>query len=324
MPEISETPKSSFTKFFSTVRQKIFDGKTWYSLLCIKFFDTPNFLKHWRDAHEIFRHCDTKNFRRKNVIPPPFSSIKLFQTRSFFINCRIPSRKHSALWDRKILTENRNMPPLIHKFFWIPEIFRKTEGILYKVFRFGPVRQKISTKPWCPLLCMKIFDKRIFLKHQNGLQWNILVQWDKNFSTEKRDTPHPLIHRIFFPIRNFLKYIMVPWRIFFGLVSWNNFRQNREASPLFCLKIFVTRILSKHRRVLLRILSALWDKDFSTEFSDIPFFCIKFCDTRNFLKHRSVPQRNFLVLCDKKISTKKRDTPFLSDALNFSIPDIFW
>ena len=31
-----------------------------------------------------------------------------------------------------------------------------------------------------PLLCMKIFNKRIFLKHQSVLHWNILVQWDKN------------------------------------------------------------------------------------------------------------------------------------------------
>ena len=42
------------------------------------------------------------------------------------------------------------MPPLIHKFFSIPENFRKTEGFLYKAFRFGPVRQKVPTKPWCP------------------------------------------------------------------------------------------------------------------------------------------------------------------------------
>ena len=110
-------------------------------------------------------------------------------------------------------------------------------------------------------------------------------------------------------------------------VLWDKkkFWQNREASPLLCLKIFDTRIISKHRSVLLRILSALWDKIFSTEFSDIPLLCIKFCDTRNFLKHRSVPQRNFSVLCDKKFSPEKRDTPSsLSDALNFSIPEIFW
>ena len=208
------------TKFFGTVRPKLFDGKTWYPLVCIKFFDTPNFLKHWRDAHEIFRHCETKTFRWKNVIPP-FSSIKLFETKNFLKNSRILLRKFSALWDIKISTENRDKPPLFHKFFSIPENFRKTEGFLYKAFRFGPVRRKISTKPWCPapLLCMKIFDKRIFRKHQSVFQWNILVQWDKNFSTENRDTTHPpLIHKIFFPTRNFLKHRMVPWRSFFGPV----------------------------------------------------------------------------------------------------------
>ena len=100
-----------------------------------------------------------------------------------------------------------------------------------------------------------------------------------------------------------------PGEVFSVLWDKKKFRQNREASPLLCLKIFDTRIVSKHRSVLLRILSALWDKNFSTEFSDIPFLCIKFCDTRNFLKYRSVPQRNFSVLCDKKFSTEKRDTP---------------
>ena len=175
IPEISETLKGSYTKFFGTVRQKIFDGKLWYPLLCIKFFDTPNFVKHWRDAHEIFRHCETKIFRRKNVItpsPPPLSSIKLFETRNFLKNCRIPLRNFSVLWDIKISTKNRDMPSLIRQFFSIPVIFWKTEVFLYKDFRFGPVRQKISTKSWCPpppLLCMKIFDKRIFLKHQSVL-----------------------------------------------------------------------------------------------------------------------------------------------------------
>ena len=71
MPEISESLKGSFTKFFGTVGQKIFDGNLWYPLLCIKFFDTPNFLRHWSDAHEFFGtvkqkifdgNCDTPNY----------------------------------------------------------------------------------------------------------------------------------------------------------------------------------------------------------------------------------------------------------------------
>ena len=44
---------------------------------------------------------------------------------------------------------------------------------------------------------MKIFDKRILLKHQSVLQWNISVQWDKNFSIENLDTPPPFLIQTF-------------------------------------------------------------------------------------------------------------------------------
>ena len=54
-----------------------------------KIFRYPKFSKTLKDAHEIFRHCETKNFRRKNVIPP-FSSIKLFETKNFLKNSGIP------------------------------------------------------------------------------------------------------------------------------------------------------------------------------------------------------------------------------------------
>ena len=146
MPEISETLKGSFTKFFGTVRQKkirrklvippimhkifrypiswntegmptkffgtvrpkIFDGKTWYPLVCIKFFDTPNFLKHLRVAHENFRHCETKNFRRKNVIPP--SMHKIFRYPKISETFKGCPRNFSALWDQKFSTEKRDTP----------------------------------------------------------------------------------------------------------------------------------------------------------------------------------------------------------------------
>ena len=39
------------------------------SLWFLKLFDTPNFVKHWRDAHERFLLCDTKTIWRENVIP---------------------------------------------------------------------------------------------------------------------------------------------------------------------------------------------------------------------------------------------------------------
>ena len=54
------------------------------------------------------------------------------------------------------------MPLLFHKFFSIPENFRKTEGFHHKAFRFGPVRQKISTKPRCPPLMHENFRQKKF------------------------------------------------------------------------------------------------------------------------------------------------------------------
>ena len=158
---------------------------------------------------------------------PAFSSIKFFETRNFLKTSRIPIRNFSALWDMKISTENRDMPSLIHKFFSIPENFRKTEGFLYKAFRFGPVRQKVSTKPWCPppSSAWKFSIKEFF--------WNTKVFSNEMFrysetktSTENRDTP-PLIQTFSIPeiiatvkdslteifdteTKNFLRKILIP------------------------------------------------------------------------------------------------------------------
>ena len=68
IPQLFWNTERMRRKFFGTVRQKVFKWKVWYPLLCIKFPVTPSFLKHWRDAHKIIRHCETKNFQLKNVI----------------------------------------------------------------------------------------------------------------------------------------------------------------------------------------------------------------------------------------------------------------
>ena len=123
MPEFSETLKGSFTKIFGTLRQKSFDGNLWYPLLCIKFFDTPNFLKHWRDAHEIFRHCETKNFRRKKVIAP--SMHKIFRHPKISEALKGCPQNFSALRDQKISTEKHDTPLFIHKIFWNQKFSQK-------------------------------------------------------------------------------------------------------------------------------------------------------------------------------------------------------
>ena len=97
IPQIFWDIEGMPTNFFGTVRQKIFDRKLWYPLLCIKFFVIPNFLKHWSDAHEIFRHWDQKFLTERR--DTPFSFIKPFETKKILKNSRIPLGKFSALWD---------------------------------------------------------------------------------------------------------------------------------------------------------------------------------------------------------------------------------
>ncbi len=76
--------KGSPTKFFGTVGQKIFDGKSWYSPL-------PPLI------HTLFRYR------------------KLSETQ----HRRVHLQNFSALWDKKFSTENLDTPPspLIHKLF---------------------------------------------------------------------------------------------------------------------------------------------------------------------------------------------------------------
>ena len=141
-PKLFETLKGCPQNLSALWDKKNFDGNLWYPLLCIKFFDTSNFLKHWRDAHEIFRHCETKIFRRKHVIPP-----------------------------------------IKHKIFPIPQTFWNIEGMPTKFF--GTVREKsFDGNMWYPLLCIKFFRYPKLSETLKGCPQNLSALWDKKFSTK--------------------------------------------------------------------------------------------------------------------------------------------
>ena len=133
------------TKFFGTVRQKIFDRNSWYPPLMHKIFRYPKLVKHWRVPLPNFSALWDKNFATENRDTPslPLSSISIPQ---FFWN----TQGFSVLWDEKFSTENRDAPLLSVNFFSIPENFWYFEGFPYEVFRFGPVRQKIFDKTVMP------------------------------------------------------------------------------------------------------------------------------------------------------------------------------
>ena len=174
------------TTFFGTVRRKIFDGNLWYPLLCIKFFDTPNFLKYWRDAHDIFRHCETKNFRRKLVIPPIMHEI--FRYPKFSETLKGCPRHFSALWDEKFSTETCDTPLLCIKFFDTPN-FLKYWRDAHDIFRHCETKN-FRRKLVIPPIMHKIFRYPKFSETLKGCPRHFSALWDEKFSTENCDTPY--------------------------------------------------------------------------------------------------------------------------------------
>ena len=151
-------------KIFRTVRQRVFDGKMWYPLFCIKNFDYPKVYEALKDVHEIFRHCQTWNFRQKNVILP---FLHIFSDKTIFLNyCRDAHDLFGTV--RPFFSTEKchatPPPPFIRKNFSKREFFSKIGGFLHKNFRhceMNNFRREIVT----PFLCIKFFDYPKFLKN---------------------------------------------------------------------------------------------------------------------------------------------------------------
>ena len=170
------------------MRPEIFGGKTWYPQICIKFFATPNFLKHSREALEIFWHCETKIFRRKMC---SFHPQNLSKPETFSKTVGLPYEFFRHWETYKFRLKIVICPLLSINFFRYQKVSGKQKGSFTKNFVSVLWDKKYRhNRDAPPLLCMESFDKRIFLKHHSVLQWNSLVQSDKNFATEKRHIPY--------------------------------------------------------------------------------------------------------------------------------------
>ena len=104
------------------MRQKIFDGKSWYSpppslihkhFLYRKFSET----QHRRVPLRSFSVLWDKKFSMENRDITLWSMNSFFPYPKLVTHWRVPLRYFWALWDKKFLTENRDTPHLIHKFF---------------------------------------------------------------------------------------------------------------------------------------------------------------------------------------------------------------
>ena len=160
-------------------------------------------------------------------------------------------------------------PLLSINFFRYQKISGKQKGSFTKLFVSVLWDKKFRQNLDAPLLCMKIFVERIFLKHQSVLQWNISIQWDKNSDGKSWSPPLSKLFR--YP--KLLQQESIPLQKFSALWDKKISIENLETPPPPLIhKLFRYRKISEtqHRRVHLPTLSALWDKKFSTEKRDTP------------------------------------------------------
>ena len=127
-----------------------------------------------RLPYEIFRHCETKNFRRKILIlPPPLLSINFFATGNFLkhstegLPYEIFRHSETKNFRRKILI----LPPPSYSNFFGTRNQCNSKGFPYGNFRHCETknfRQKIMTLPPSsspPHSKINFFATGNFLKH---------------------------------------------------------------------------------------------------------------------------------------------------------------
>ena len=148
-------------------------------------------------AYEVFWYCEIRNFRRKIVIfhlsLSPLLSLKLCDKGIFLKNRRVPPRRFSLLWDKRIIFDGKywQYHPLIHKIVQYQKFSETQKGSRTKYF--GTLSQKYCNGK----LFLKFFDTRKFLKHRRVPVRSFSVLRVKNFSTENRYTRLTFIHILF-------------------------------------------------------------------------------------------------------------------------------
>ena len=165
---------------FQPVRQNFFDGNLWYPLLCIKVFDTPKFLKHWRNVHVNFQPVRQKFF--DGNLWYLLLCIKFFDTPDFLKHWRnaheIFRHCETKCFRRKIVITS-----IVHKNFWNPK-FSETLKVCPR--NFSALWDKKFSSENCNM--HKSFRYPKVSETLKGCPPNFLALWDKMFSTKNCDT----------------------------------------------------------------------------------------------------------------------------------------
>ena len=269
------------TKCFSTLRQKNSTEKLQPPYLSLTFFGNRSWWSTEGLPYEIFRHCETKIFRKILLIFPTLLSINFFATGIFLKHSKevFPYELFRYCETKKIRRKNVN-PPFLSLTSFDTRKWWNTKGFPYEVVRHcetNKIRQKMVILP--PRLIHKLFRSRKFSKtqHRTGPPRKFCHWETKNFRRKLLKLPPPLIQEHF------------------------RYRKFWE---------------TQHRRVSLRKVSVLWDEKNSTEKRQLPFLSLTFFEIRSWWSTKGFPYKFFRHCETKKFRRKNLIFPTLL-SMNF-------
>ena len=207
--------------------------------------------------------------------------------------------------------------PLRNKIFRYPKFSETQKGSHSEGFQHCSTKKVIGKLWYSSLLIQKIFRYRKNSDNRNRmipLRSFSVLRGKKNL-TENCDTCSltPLLIQKIHRNSKFCEEQKGSSTKVFGIFRQKIFSGKLWYSPLFIQKLSRYRIVSEtqHRRIPLRILSALRDWKILTEKRDTLFLPTllseKLIDFRIFLKHRRVRLRNLSALWDNNFSVENCD-----------------
>ena len=226
-PNFSETKEDSPKNFFGNARQRLWQTIVMNPplLLSIKFSDTGSCLKQRRVSLWNFLVLWDNDFGKNRDTTPSSLIKKSCATRNFLQHQSVSARNFSALWNKKISTDNSEVPLLSINFF-DTGFFPKHRRVHLRIFSvlWDKILEKKSWQTPSSLI-KKSCATRNFLKHRSVSARTFSALWNKKISTDNSELP--LLSVNFYDTRFFLKHrrfalrkIWVLWDTDFDKKSW--------------------------------------------------------------------------------------------------------
>ena len=230
---------------------------------------------------------------RGSWCPPPFLFLTFFDIESFLKHRRVPWRNLSVLWNKIVLRRILiPLPPYAWKISE-PDFFWNDEGFPKKCF--DTVRQTILKTIVMPthFLFLTFFQRKISeTQKSSSTKCFGTVRWNHFDAQSWR--PPPFLSLLFFDFKKI-------WNTERSLYEKFRYYETKKVGgeswcppTFFSLTFFDIKKFLKHRRVHLRNVWVLWDKNFQRKIvKPLPLLCMKIFDCKISETQKGSPTKFF-------------------------------